>query len=69
MATQHAKEDTDGINVDCPFHVAHYDKIKRNEQDIKEVWKEITTMRTWVICGMSALLLQIGIIILTKIIH
>jgi hypothetical protein len=65
----HKEDDTDEIKSDCPYHIDHHSRIKRNEGDIQGIWKEVTAMRTWVICGMGALLLQVGIIILTKIIH
>lgn len=64
------EDDTDNILIEhCAYHADHHTRIKRNEDDIQRLWRETGIMKTWVICGMASLILEIGIIILTRIVH
>lgn len=55
------------MNQPCMDHKDHQTRIKRNEDDIQRIWKEINAMKKWVIGGMSGLLIQIIVIIITSI--
>lgn len=43
----------------CATHSQHASRIHRNEDDIQDIWRAIDHMKTWVILGMGALLLQL----------
>lgn len=44
----------------CGEHSANCAKIDRAERDIQSLWLAIDNMRNWVIAGMAAVLLQVG---------
>jgi hypothetical protein len=44
----------------CGDHSGNCSRIERAENDIQCIWKAIDQMRTWVILGMAALVLQFG---------
>lgn len=45
----------------CPNCLDHRNSIRRNEESIKAVWKEINTMKWWVISGMMAVIINLGL--------
>jgi hypothetical protein len=44
--------------MECNENCGCETKINRNIDDIKLIWKEIDSMKKWVIGGMAALLLE-----------
>lgn len=51
----------------CINHSEHESRIRRSEDDIQGLWKEVDKMKTWFIFGMGSLIVQ-GIAIVTAII-
>lgn len=49
----------------CNEHKEHIFRLKRNEDDIQLVWKEINGMKKWVIAGMSGLLIEIVVLVVS----
>jgi hypothetical protein len=53
----------------CPEHSGICAVTKRNSDDIQLLWVAINTMKTWVILGMGALVLQFGLFVLKTFVH
>ena len=58
-------------NNNCADHKDHTNRIRRNEKDIQDLWRQyekvngrIDAMKNWVIAGMCSFVLQ-GIVVIT----
>ena len=50
----------------CEHHSEFKNRIERNENDIQDLWKHLNTMKTWVILGMSSLVVQLAFLLFDK---
>jgi len=47
----------------CDDHTNHYNLITRNKEDIVDLWKAINGIRSWVIGGMTSLVIGVILVV------
>lgn len=54
----------------CVYHLAHDEKLMRNDKDHDDLWKAINVMRAWVVAGSaSTIFCLVGIIVQVVLIY
>lgn len=51
----------------CQDHTGHSARIVNTETNIEKLWKEVNSMKKWVIAGMGGLIVELIIVIITSI--